>query len=273
MFRTNIQARALASKLMEYNIPFVMKERIPNIYEHWIAKDILAYIRIALGDRERALFLRIINRPVRYVHRNAFSDPYVDLEELESFYEDKVWMLSRIEQFKSDLHFLANLKPFAAINFIRKGIGYDDYIKEYADNKGIRADDLLLLLDEIQEEAKEQKSFDAWFQYIKLYGEELKEQAGKSRAMTDGQEQEGDFAIILTMHGAKGLEYSCVFIPDANDGIIPHNKAVLDDDIEEERRMFYVAMTRAKEYLHICYIKERFNKKADISCFVQEIIK
>ncbi len=273
LFRTNIQARALASKLMEYNIPFVMKERIPNIYEHWIAKDILAYIRIALGDRERALFLRIINRPVRYVHRNAFSDPYVDLEELESFYEDKVWMLSRIEQFKSDLHFLANLKPFAAINFIRKGIGYDDYIKEYADNKGIRADDLLLLLDEIQEEAKEQKSFDAWFEYIKLYGEELKEQAGKSRAMTDGQEQEGDFAIILTMHGAKGLEYSCVFIPDANDGIIPHNKAVLDDDIEEERRMFYVAMTRAKEYLHICYIKERFNKKADISCFVQEIIK
>ena len=76
------------------------------------------------------MFLRIINRPVRYVHRNAFSDPYVDLEELESFYEDKVWMLSRIEQFKSDLHFLANLKPFAAINFIRKGIGYDDYIKE-----------------------------------------------------------------------------------------------------------------------------------------------
>lgn len=182
-----------------------MKERIPNIYEHWIAKDILAYIRIALGDRERALFLRIINRPVRYVHRNAFSDPYVDLEELESFYEDKVWMLSRIEQFKSDLHFLANLKPFAAINFIRKGIGYDDYIKEYADNKGIRADDLLLLLDEIQEEAKEQKSFDAWFEYIKLYGEELKEQAGKSRAMTDGQEQEGDFAIILTMHGQKDL--------------------------------------------------------------------
>lgn len=66
-----------------------MKERIPNIYEHWIAKDILAYIRIALGDRERALFLRIINRPVRYVHRNAFSDPYVDLEELESFMKIK----------------------------------------------------------------------------------------------------------------------------------------------------------------------------------------
>lgn len=273
LFRTNIQARALASKLMEYNIPFIMKERIPNIYEHWIAKDILAYIKIALGNRERALFLRIINRPVRYVHRNAFTEPYVDIGELESFYEDKIWMLSRIEQFKSDLYFLASLKPFVAINFIRKGIGYDDYIKEYADNKGIRADDLMLVLDELQEEAKEQKSFDTWFEYIKLYGEELKEQAGKSRAMMDGQEQEGDFVIVLTMHGAKGLEYNCVFIPDSNDGVIPHNKAILDDDIEEERRMFYVSMTRAKEYLHIFYIKERFNKKADISCFVQEIIK
>ena len=86
LFRTNTQARALTSKLMEYNIPFVMKERIPNIYDHWIARDIFTYIKVALGSRERAAVMRIINRPKRYVHRNAFSEPYVDFEELKLFY-------------------------------------------------------------------------------------------------------------------------------------------------------------------------------------------
>lgn len=273
LFRTNIQARALTSKLMEYNIPFIMKERIPNIYEHWIARDILTYIKVAMGDRDRASFLRIINRPKRYIHRNAFTEPYVDIKELKSFYKDKLWMIDKIEQFEYDLQFLSTLKPFTAIDFIRRGIGYNDYIKEYADYRGIRIDDLINVLDELQEEAKSQKSFDGWFEYIKLYGEELKEQAGKSRAMLNGAGQEGDFVTVLTMHGAKGLEYTCVFIPDANEGVIPHSKAVLDDDIEEERRMFYVAMTRAKEYLHISYVKERFNKKTDMSCFLHEIIK
>ncbi len=271
LFRTNIQTRTLVSKLMEYNIPFIMKEHIPNIYEHWIVQDILTYIRVALGDRDRAYFLRIINKPKRYVHRNIFTKPYVHIEELKYFYKDKLWMLDRIEQFESDLKFISTLKPFAAVNFIRRGIGYDDYIKEYAEYRGLCVDDLMNILDEIQEEAKTQKSFEKWFEYIKLYGEELKKQAEKRKALLNLAEKEDDFVFVLTMHGAKGLEYTCVFIPDVNDGVIPHNKAVLDDNIEEERRMFYVAMTRAKEYLHISYVKERFNKKTDVSCFLHEI--
>ena len=271
LFRTNTQARALTSKLMEYNIPFVMKERIPNIYDHWIARDIFTYIKVALGSRERAAVMRIINRPKRYVHRNAFSEPYVDFEELKHFYEDKEWMVERIEQLEYDLKMLSTLKPYAAINFIRCGIGYDDYIREYADYRGIRADDMINILDELQEEAKNHSDFDEWFDYIQQYGEELKEQAGKSQAMLNGQEPE-DAVVIMTMHGAKGLEYECVFIPDVNEGVTPHNKAVLDSDMEEERRMFYVAMTRAKHYLHIYYVKERFNKEVDVSRFVEEIV-
>lgn len=271
LFRTNTQARALTSKLMEYNIPFVMKERIPNIYDHWIARDIFTYIKVALGSRERAAVMRIINRPKRYVHRNAFSEPYVDFEELKHFYEDKEWMVERIEQLEYDLKMLSTLKPYAAINFIRCGIGYDDYIREYSDYRGIRADDMINILDELQEEAKNHSDFDEWFDYIQQYGEELKEQAGKSKAMLNGQEPE-DAVVIMTMHGAKGLEYECVFIPDVNEGVTPHNKAVLDADMEEERRMFYVAMTRAKHYLHIYYVKERFNKEVDVSRFVEEIV-
>ena len=271
LFRTNTQARTLSSKLMEYNIPFVMKERIPNMYDHWIARDIITYIKIAKGSRERADFLRIINRPKRYVHRTAFTDSVVDIDELKKYYEDKEWMIERFEQLEYDLKMLSNLKPFAAVNFIRSGIGYDEYIKEYADYRGMRADEMMDFLDELQEEAKGFENFEQWFEYIKAYGDELKEQAVKSKLLNNGQEQ-SDAVLLMTMHGVKGLEYECVFIPDANEGVTPHSKAVLDADMEEERRMFYVAMTRAKKYLHIYYVKERFNKEADISRFVYEVM-
>lgn len=272
LFRTNMQAQAIISKLVEYKIPFIVKEYIANIYEHWIAKDILAYIKIAIGNRDRALFLRIINKPKRYVHRSAFTKPYIDIEELKFFYKDKLWMIERIEQFQSDLQFISGLKPFAAVNFIRHSMGYNDYIKEYAKQRNISVDSFMAVLDELQEEAKSQKSFDKWFEYIKLYSEELKEQAGKNKVMLNSEKQDSDFVSVLTMHGVKGLEYTCVFIPDANEGIIPYSKAVLDNDIEEERRLFYVAMTRAKEHLYISYVKKRFNKETNMSCFVQEII-
>ena len=74
----------------------------------------------------------------------------------------------------------------------------------------------------------------------------------------------------MTMHSSKGLEFRVVYILDANEGITPHHKAVLDPDVEEERRMFYVAMTRAKERLHIYYVRERYHKKQEKSRFAEE---
>ena len=126
-----------------------MKERLPNLYEHWIVQDILTYVRIARGNRERGQVLRIINRPKRYVNRNAFTEPYVDFEELKCFYEDKDWMTDRIEQLQYDLKMLAQMRPYAAVNFIRRGIGYDEYIKDYAEYRGMRADDMFEILDEL----------------------------------------------------------------------------------------------------------------------------
>ena len=271
LYRTNNHTVYTANQLMKSSIPFIMKERLPNLYEHWIVQDILTYVRIAQGNRERGQVLRVINRPKRYVHRNAFTEPYVDFEELKSFYEDKDWMLGRLEQLQYDLSMLAKMKPYAAVNFIRRGIGYDEYIREYADYRGIRADDMMEILDELLEEAKGQDSFDTWFDYMQAYKEELKEQAKKSY----GQQGKGenDSVMLMTMHGAKGLEFECVFIPDANEGITPHSKSVLNADMEEERRMFYVAMTRAKEHLHIYYLKERFHKEVDVSRFVSEIME
>ena len=81
-----------------------------------------------------------------------------------------------------------------------------------------------------------------------------------------------DAVTLATMHHAKGLEYDLVFLPDANERITPHHKAQLESDIEEERRLFYVAMTRAKEKLYIFTLKERYGKKMEMSRFVKEIM-
>ena len=76
----------------------------------------------------------------------------------------------------------------------------------------------------------------------------------------------------MTMHSSKGLEFPIVYIMDANERVTPHHKAVLDADLEEERRMFYVAMTRAKDRLHVYYTKERYGKPQERSRFIDEYL-
>lgn len=80
IFRTNTQPRLLVGRLMEYNIPFQMRDVIPNIFDHWIARNILTYIKLAMGNRDRKLFLQVMNRPKRYISRSMITEPQVDLK-------------------------------------------------------------------------------------------------------------------------------------------------------------------------------------------------
>jgi DNA helicase II / ATP-dependent DNA helicase PcrA len=265
LFRTNTQPRALIDKLMEYNVPFQMKDMIPNLYDHWIAVNMIAYLKLAAGCRDRALFLQVANRPKRYLSRECFKDSQVDFDKLREFYKDKDWMIERIDKLEYDLNLMKNMSPFAAINYIRKGIGYEDYLTEYAEFRRIKAEELFDTLNELQESAREYKTFEEWFRHIDEYQEELKRQ-------TQNQKQNRNGVTLATMHSSKGLEYRVVFIVDANEGITPHRKAVQEADLEEERRLFYVAVTRAKEYLHIYSVKERYNKELASSRFVGELL-
>lgn len=265
LVRTNIGAGAIIHKLMEYNIPFYAGDNLPNIYDHWITKDLISYIRIALGETKRELYFRIINRPKRYISRECFDSPEVDFESLYSYYEDREWMLSRIEQLEYDLAMLTGMTPFAAIQYIRRGIGYEDFLKEYADSRKINVEELIDVLEEIQEGAREFRTYNDWFIYINQYKEELKRQMQKNSI------KNMDGINIMTMHGSKGLEFSTVFLVDVNEGITPHKKAILPENIEEERRLFYVAMTRAKDRLYIFSPKQRYNKDMLPSRFIDEI--
>lgn len=264
LYRTNTIPRVLVEKLMEYNVPFRMKDAVPNIYDHFIAKNILSYIRIAQGGRDRSDFLQIINRPKRYISRQVFDKPVVDLNDIKGAYSDKDYVLDRLFKLEYDLKLLRKMSPYAAINYIRHGIGYEDYLVEYADYRRIKPEELLDILDELTEAAKEYKTYDEWLKHIEEYGRELRNQARK-------RWEQKDCVELSTMHSAKGLEYDTVIIMDANEGIVPHKKSVLKADMEEERRMFYVAMTRAKRRLYIFHCKERYGKELGVSRFVNEL--
>jgi len=264
LFRTNTGSRTAVNCLLEYQIPFILRDTLPNLYEHWIAKNIAAYMRMAADSRERKDFLMIMNRPNRYISREALYEKNISFESLYQFYEDKSWMCDRIEELEKNLQEMARMTPYAAINYIRYGMGYHTYIKEYASFRKINQEELYEILNEIQESAKPFHTFQQWFDYINDYKENLIQQAKEPSQRKGG-------ITISTLHSAKGLEYKKVFIPDVNEGMIPYQKAVLDENLEEERRLFYVGITRAKENLHLYYIKKRFDKPLKPSRFLAEL--
>lgn len=266
LFRTNTQPRMFMSQLMAYNIPFCTRDNIPNLYEHWITRDILTYIRLAQGSRKRKDVLGIMNRPNRYITRESLEEETVAFDVWADYFYDKNqhWVAERIEQLEADLRVISRLGPFAAMNYIRMGIGYEGYLQEYADYRRISADNLIEVLDELQDDARAFVDYDAWFAHMEAYTKELQQQKKQ-------QELSGDCVSLSTLHSAKGLEYPIVHILDVNEELMPYKKAVLDADLQEERRMFYVGITRARESLYIHSVKKYNGREVDVSRFVGEM--
>ena len=221
LFRVHTDARAVVEAMVERKIPFQMKEHLPNIYEHFIAKDIMAYFRLATGKRRRQDFLQVMNRPKRYLGRDSVSGSQVSFEDMRKFYCDKDWMIDRIDQFEWDVKMLMKMAPYAAIQYIRKRIGYDDFLKEYAFTHQINRSDLNEVLAEIEEAAKAFSSVEEWFAHVEEYTETLKVKEKERNRPRPG-------VRLMTIHASKGLEFKQVFLIAANEGRIPYKKAKTD---------------------------------------------
>lgn len=294
LYRTNNGARALLRKLTDHGIPFNFRENLPGIMSHWITRDILTYIRIAAGSTKRSDWLSIINKPNRFISREAFSSSDVDFKDVYEYYDGKEYVLERFENLFFDLGYIDKMNPYAAFSYIRHAIGYDTYITEYARNHHADEEVLFEVLDELTESAKGFATVDEWKAHMEKYEKELKRKAtenGTSRsagAAQYGSRNAGAFEVqknrapvsdnleegvtITTYHASKGLEFDVVFLPEVIEKVTPHKRAALEADIEEERRAFYVAFTRAKESVHVFSPRERFLRQTTVSRFVNELM-
>lgn len=271
IYRTNIQARAIVDAFMDFNIPYQIKDEIPSIYEHRVAKDIFAYLRLILNSNDDLALERIINKPKRYISKALIAEAKNNKKTtlLNAFFESKniqSWQSDRLDELIYNLVSAKNKTTYEAFKYIRRIIGYDEYIKEYANFRKVNPKSLFEVLDEIQESAKGYDKIEEYLTHVEDVISEMKEQKTKRATTKEG-------VILSTMHSAKGLEFDIVFVTSAVEGVIPHEKSVTIDEIEEERRLFYVAITRAKKLLFISIIKTRYDQTVKPTRFLKKIIK
>lgn len=272
IYRTNIQSRALVDVFMDRRIPFVVKDSIITIYDHWAAQDILAYLRIGLNPQNNKDWVRIINKPFRYISKdnvNMVKDESDFINALINKCNLHPKQVKTINDLDIDLSYLKTLNPKNAISYIRTSLDYDRYILDYCTNRKIKTNGLIEILNELESSATNFKTIKDYLEHIDRVKSELVD--NKNNKNTDG-------VIFTTMHSAKGLEFKNVYIIGANEGTIPHEKSYdIEDDekkieqIEEERRLMYVAITRAEENLYISSPINKYGKKVSKSRFIDDI--
>lgn len=272
IYRTNIQSRALVDVFMDMRIPFVVKDSIVTIYDHWAAQDILSYLRIGVNPNSNKDWIRIINKPFRYISKdnlNLIKDEPDFINALINKCDLHPKQVKTINDLDIDITYVKGLNPKNAISYIRTTLDYDRYILDYCTNRKIKTNGLIEILNELESSATNFKTIQEYLDHIERV---------KSEIVDNKNNKETDGVIFTTMHSAKGLEFKNVYIIGANEGTIPHEKSYEIDDeekkndqIEEERRLMYVAITRAEENICISSPINKYGKRVSKSRFVEDI--
>ena len=266
IYRTNLQGGAFARELYKRGILYDLRDNSGNVYEHWVAKDLLAYLLLAENEESDSALRRILNKPKRYIGKDLLAEaeamPYTLLRSFFVCPSLKGWQEENLENLRIDLNQIRKRTPYDALKYIRKVIGYDEYLEEFAAYRRTSAQVLQEIADEIMETAKDCADVRSFREQLERLSLQMKEQSRKK-----GQKRNG--VALMTMHGAKGLEFRAVFLPSLVEGIVPHEKGM--DTVAEERRLFYVAMTRASEKLCLSAILQRYEKERKPSRFLAEM--
>lgn len=260
LFRTNAYMQGLAVRLKALGIPYVMGERMQSIYEHFIVKDIMAYLTLASGHWDRETLLQVVNKPSRYVSREAVGSCGHSLQALIAYYEtqesslvNKKSVPEKLRSFERQLKAINRLSPQLAVAYIQKAAGYGKYLQETAGNAE-RLAEWNEMLEWLKADAARFAGIEEWQAAQEAHTKDLEQGKNKNIEKTDSGIR------LMTVHGAKGLEFDTVIVADCNESVFPHGRLQTGAEIEEERRVFYVAMTRAKENLELLYLtgtKER----------------
>ncbi|MCH5260114.1 MAG: ATP-dependent helicase [Lachnospiraceae bacterium] len=258
--RTNYECAIWAQILRKNGIAFYMKETPKNPFRHFVIQDIMAYLALAQGELLRKHFLRIINRPVRYLKRESMQGERVSESEMLDYYKNTPLLQQEVQKLFRDLESLKSKRLYLQIHYIRNVIGYDGFLR---DKYGIdKAGDLLQIADRFQELSKRYQTYAELNDYISQYDETIQTSQEKKSGQDGSPDQitVGTGIRLITMHASKGLEFDTVYLPGCQEGKIPSAKSQTQEEIEEERRMFYVAMTRAKKELYVTAYKGKSGK-------------
>jgi len=268
IYRLNLQARAFADAFMNANIPFRNRDEMPIIYDHWIAADFFAYLRLALRLKRKQKTgydtdaERIINKPYRFISKafmqgmkQANSDLFLTYHRDPTLHAASK---TRIEELKADLISIAKRDTSAAIRYIRAAMGYNDHILDHSAYRKLNPAGLIEIADELQEAAKGFPDPEGFLAHAKA----------AIAASKERDTERGPACTLTTLHSAKGLEFDRVFIAGAVEDVLPYVRSKTEADIEEERRLFYVGVTRARHELYISTIKSRYEKKVEPSRFL-----
>lgn len=267
LVRNNSQIQEISSFLKNRKIEAESGKHRSNIYNGMVAKDILSYVRGALkfdGTYFNEDLIYVLNKPQRYISRQVVLSVNMNISAVRRIYSK-----NNIDSFLFHIEMIRKLPPQAALSYIRKGAGYEEYLRLYAIENNIPMSGLIKQLEQLVQECSKFNTLEQWINSI--------DSAQNSEGQNFGKKSSGEGGTnnrinIMTMHGSKGLEFKAVFIVDANQGIIPTSKALRERDFEEERRLFYVAITRAIDYLNVYAVEERLGCPIEVSMFVEEML-
>ncbi len=286
LYRTNGQSRIFEEHLRRYNIPYRIYGGL-SFYSRKEVKDLMAYMRLTVNDKDDEALKRVINYP-----RRGIGDSTIDqISQLADDNDMSMWeVLSKIElnsrarknigDFVQLMHAFkakaAKSNAYEIADYIARQSGILTLLKEDKSPEGqARIDNITSLLDGIQEfvqedeiregeEVSSDRSLSAWLQTVSL--------------MTDADEKETnpDNVTLMSVHSAKGLEFRSVFVVGLEENLFPSYMALSEgNQVDEERRLFYVAITRAEEFLTLTYANSRYQygqmRYNDPSRFLEEI--
>lgn len=207
-------------------------------------------------------------------------EPTVDFTKIREFYRRRPYenpaAVRDVEQFERRLGQLQRFSLKLGITFIRRGFGYEDYLRQRAGDNRELLESWLEVLDWLEEDCRGHSSFEEWERCQERAALQASQKNDRDGRENRGKSPQKKGIHILTMHAAKGLEYDRVFLMDVDEGNIPRLKKgtpVTDALLEEERRLLYVGMTRARDSLEILYRNGSGERPGLPSAFLQPLLK
>ncbi len=281
MYRTNAQSRVLEDAFMKMNIPYQLVGG-QRFYDRKEIKDILAYLRLIYNPHDEAALLRVINRPRRGIGSKtiervkdfassqnislyqAVCNPR-EIPSLTSAYQTRVKKFADLIEDLREKH--KELTLVGLMDAVLKKTGYEEFIQDKeGDDAWERIDNIGELHNVLTEYLQQnpEGNLEGFLEQISLVTD------------VDNWEESRDHVTLLTLHSAKGLEFPVVFLTGLEEGLFPHGNSMgSEEEIEEERRLCYVGMTRAQEELFLVHAKSRRrfgkNERCSPSRFLQEL--